>query len=159
MCRHQGIISFRDMVNEIGLLTDFFGILTKVCTMTKLSLMASRNLSWMFLETYIFKVWYKKTSWRLPWYATYRHTVKITFSEEILKTPIFLTNLLTNFLPTFLTNFFTNYNFIIQRLTHEQLKVLFLLLIITLIDRVTTAKIILKSNILNRLHNNCKIEK
>ncbi len=47
-----------------------------------LSLVTSRNLSWMFLETYIFEVWYKKISWRLPWYASCRHTAKITFSEE-----------------------------------------------------------------------------
>ena len=68
------------------------------------------------------------------------------------------------FWPTFLTNFFYQFFLPIKILlfnvfTHEQLKVLLLFLIITLIDTVTTAKSILKPQILNILHTNCKIEK
>ncbi len=40
----------------------------------------------MFWGTYMLDEWYKKNLLRLPWYATYRHTAKIMFSEEISKT-------------------------------------------------------------------------
>ena len=49
-------------------------------------------------------VWYKKISLRLPWYATYRHTAKIMFSEEISKTFQLLATL-QNFLSTFYDKF------------------------------------------------------
>ena len=62
-------------------------------------------------------------------------------------------------LPTFLPIFLPIKILLFNVFTHEQLKVLLLFLIITLIDTVTTAKSILKPQILNILHTNCKIEK
>ncbi len=78
------------------------------------------------------------------------------FFEEILKTPI----LLTDFFTKFFTNFFYQFKILLFNVfTHEQLKVRLLFLRITLIDTVTTAKSMLKSQNLNILHTNFKIEK
>ena len=101
----------------------------------------------MFFETYTFKLWYKKILLRLPWYATYRHTIKIMFSEEISKTFQLLATL-QNFLSTFYDKFKSSTQ---NNDSISSFDSIFLLLVVV-IDEIRKFEILLKNVLWSSKH-------